>query len=481
MQIIRNSTHPANKQIGLAQADLISEASVEKLSDGVCFRRPRLLVIAFSCDPHESMEHRNGWYRALQAARYFDVTVLCGPQSNAQELNEQIAGQFTDLQIHFDVVQVDPKTQKLLDSSLLFYVGYRRWLTKAFEYAKQLEAHQSFDASHLVSLCGYREPGEFWKLQAQFLWGPIGGTSGFPVRFLSICDLRGGLFELARNIVNYSQLRFSRRIRNAIEKTSVLVAANRSSQCDLQRHLQVETPLELETGIDFPVADPKPARSPERPLRILWAGRLRTWKGLPILIYAIARLPKDVAVQVRVVGDGSCKESWKKLARRLGVEHMIEWIDRPPYRDSLEYYRWADVFSFTSLRDTSGTGLLESLAMGTPIVGLDHQGSADIMTSDCAIRIGTRSPAVSIHQLSEAIVKLAKDPALLKRLSDGSIERAKAFSWDSRRGAVEDSYERIAAQVISSQRRVEGVVPESCPVPSLTTRVQCSAESILES
>ena len=424
----------------------------EKAKPNEVLDRPRLLLIAFCCDQHESMEHRNGWRRALQATRHFDVTVLCGPRSNAEVLNKEIEGQFSPTQLSFSAPPVDRLTQKLLSSEMLFYFGYRRWLRRMYEYAKQIDRESGLATCHLVSLCGYRDPGNFWKLQAPFLWGPIGGTSDFPLRYLGIMDVRGGMVELLRNVVNSSQLRLSSRIRRAMSNTTTLVSANRSTQRDLKKHFNIDSELELETGIDFPVASPRSVRNLDQPFRILWAGRLRSWKGLPLLLHALAKVPSTIPIQVKVVGGGISKRAWQKLSIRLGVDHLIEWIDRPPYRESLTHYQWADAFAFTSLRDTSGTGLLESLAMGAPIIGLDHQGSADIMTDESAIRVSIRNPATTIKEFSEAIVRLAKDADLLKRLSDGARTRATKFVWHNRLGAIDEAY-----QILASQRSLQEV------------------------
>jgi glycosyltransferase involved in cell wall biosynthesis len=95
----------------------------------------------------------------------------------------------------------------------------------------------------------------------------------------------------------------------------------------------------------------------------------------------------------------------------------------------MEHYHWADVFAFTSLRDTSGTGLLESLAAGVPIIGLDHQGAADMITDNCGIKISVGSPKKSIDEFTRALIRLSRDATELHRLSLGATERAKNYQW----------------------------------------------------
>lgn len=390
----------------------------------------RLLILAFSVHPDKNMEDRNGWHRALQAARNHCVVVICGPMSNISELNAAVPSSLKG-RIEFVPIRLNAFCEYCLSAEKLFYFGYRNWLANAKRAAIKMHAQRPFVLSHLVSLCGYREIGEFWQIGCPSIIGPIGGTSGFRIAYLTIVDWFGGTFEVLRNAINAYQARYSNRIRRAIGKSAVVIAANSSTRNDLQHYALKPIRVSLEAGIDYPVEFEKAMRLADEPLKILWAGRLRTWKALPLLLYAIAELPSDVQVSLRVVGDGKCERSWKRLAESLGIAQKIEWNRRPAYRDSLRFYRDADLFAFTSLRDTSGTGLLESLTAGTPILALNHQGAADIVTEQCGVPISVRSPRQSITEFRDAIVSLAQDPVRLKSLSDGALIRSQAFQWSS--------------------------------------------------
>jgi glycosyltransferase involved in cell wall biosynthesis len=403
-------------------------------------RRERILMIAFSCDPDQSMEDRNGWNRAIQAAERYDVVVLTNSESHSSRLYLSVPNHLKG-RIEFLSVPLSTKQQRQLNCPLRFYRGYRAWLESGKRLADKHHAERPFALTHLVSLCGYREPGNFWQLDAPFIFGPVGGTSGFPVRFLSIIDFRSGLFELARNVLNSYQLLWSRRVRLAIRGAARVIAANESSCKDLRTILgDRNISVELETALDYAPEPPKGVREVGAPLKILWTGRFRAWKGLPLLLHAIAELPSDVRVQLKIVGEGSCLQSWQKLASKLGIEAQLEWIDRPRYRESIPYYRWADVFSFTSLRDTSGTGLLEALAAGTPIIGMNHQGAADIMSRGGSIPISAESPRKAISEIRAAIIKVAGDADYLKTLSNEATQRAYDYCWDTRASSMHEIY-----------------------------------------
>ncbi len=412
--------------------------------------RRKLLIVAYSFHPSGTMEERNGWMRAVKAAQDHFVTVLYRPIDSLRTLVSAIPHSVPNGQLQLTPIDLGGLPRALERMDATFYFGYRAWHRRAFEVAKKLHAESPFDLAHMVSLCGYREPGFIWKLPIPHVWGPIGGAHNFPVQFSGLLDPWNALRESVRSVINYYQLRYCRRIR-AAARASTVVVATRSSQHELRHVLGNKAEVDLETGIEQAISPPRSPRNPEAPLRILWAGRFREWKALPLLLYAIKELPSDIRIQLRIVGHGQSQQRWARLAQRYQMEHNIEWIARPRnYRDSLQHYDWADVFAFTSLRDTSGTGLLDSLAAGTPIIGVDHQGAADIMTDECAIRVPVTKKSPTIQEFARGLTALARDPELWLLLSHGATRRAAEFTWEKRHQVMSNIYERLLKRSFTS-------------------------------
>lgn len=406
-------------------------------------RRPRVLISAYACHPESSMESRLAWRRAVLAADRHDVTVICGPAFSADELARFADEQGLADRLRFYSIGHDRCGGLLVGTRCLYYAGYSRWQRRVLALAKRLHAETPFDLVHQVNYCGYREPGVAWRLGVPYVWGPVGGTQSFPVRFVRYAGILGGARELFRNALNFYQLRYSRRVGRAAKAASTIISATSRCQQDLLRARGIRTERELETGLDCPIGPPRAARDSTQTFRVLAAGRLEPWKGLPLLIQAVAALPTRVPIRVRVLGDGSQRDAWKRLAERKLVADRFEFVPWPSYRDTLTHYRWADALAFTSLRDTSGTGLLESLASGAPIIGLDHQGAADVMTDKCAIRVPVDSPRRVVDAFADAITRLSDDPALWLRLSRGAQQRAGDFDWDSRAERTNELYARV--------------------------------------
>lgn len=386
------------------------------------------------------METRIGWNRAVHAARQHEVTVLHGNPQHADTLASEAAELGLSDRLRFVAIERCWMSRLFNRTATTYYLGYRAWHACALETARELHAETPFDLVHQTTFCGFREPGDGWRLGPPFVWGPVGGTQAFPTAYLGQLGPRGAWIELCRNAINAWQLRFSRRVRNATRAASVLIAATEKAADDIRRTSGRRVPVQLETGLVQSVGPPREPRRADEPLKVLWAGRLRAWKTLPLLLKALPLLPEDIDWRLRVLGVGACEKGWKRTAEKLGIADRIEWVGWPDYEQTLPHYRWADAFAFTSMRDTSGTGLLEALAAGTPIVAVDHQGAADILSSRCGLPVPVGRPRDTITGFSTALTTLARDPELWKRLSEGARAEATNHLWECQSETLLDWY-----------------------------------------
>lgn len=408
-------------------------------------RRPRLLILAYACSPARGSEGGVGWNRAVQAARYCDTWVVCQDGPMGDEIRRHLAAHGPVPGLTFEFVEKTPTVRFLMKFPGLYYAGLNLWHRRAYPAAVRLHREVGFDVAHLVNLCTFREPGYLWTLGIPHIWGSWGGTNNFPWRFLGVAGVGGAIVEASRTVVNRLQFRFGPRIRRAARAGTVLVT-NTLARRDFARvH---GTPAELLpcNGITRVTDTPRSWAGTGRPLRILWSGELRPIKGLPLLLRAMAQLPADLPVEVRVLGRGPSQGSWQRLARRLGVAGRVTWTGWLPHAEALQQYAWADVFAFTSLRDTFPTVILEALGAGLPVVCLDHHGMSDMVTERCGVKIPVTTPTKVTEDLAAALVGLARDPERWEALSRAGVERAREFLWSRLGTQMGEVYRRVLAE-----------------------------------
>ena len=440
----------------MAVGNVMGQATSER-------RRARVLQLAYACSPWRGSEPGVGWNRAVEAAKYSDVWVIC----EGVEFQHQVLGHLEAIGemegLHFQFVHKSRLEQILSKVPGAYYLAYRLWHRRAFQVAKSLHKEVNFDLVHQVNLCGYREPGQLGQMNLPFIWGPIGGTQNHPWVAIGQAGPRGGLQETVRSIANSLQLRFSRRVRRAAESADLLLVANSTNQADFERLLGKSVPVLCETGSPAVPANalrnrPRSASADQR-LRLLWAGNLHAFKALPLLLRAIAMLPESVSVQLRIVGDGPQLQRWQRIADRWGVSNRIEWIGRVRDLEMQTHYTWSDVFVFTSLRDTSGNVIFEALASGVPVLAADHQGVGDIVTDDCGVKISVGTPLEMSKQYCDAIVALATDQTRLGQLSSGALRRAASYAWPEQGQRMRNYYRQLLGDTFVWECRTDSELP----------------------
>jgi len=409
-------------------------------------QRPRLLLLAYLCSPCRGSEQGVGWQRAVQAARSMDTWVLCKQQRSEEDIARFLAENGPIPGLHFSYLRLTPLEVLLKGIPGCYYLAYHLWQRRAHRRALALHRELAFDLAHQITIGSFREPGYLWKLGIPFLWGPIGGTQNYPAAMFPIAGLRGIITESARTLLNRLQLRFTPRIRKAVAKASILLAANSTGVRDLERHFHRTATLELDVGCTA-LGPEKPPRgeSSARELRILWSGVFGHRKALHILLHALAGIGASPAYTLRILGSGPLERRWRRLARHLGVDRHCQWLGWLALEEAREHYRWADVFAFTSLRDTCGTVVLEALSNGVPIVCLDHQGAGDVVTPSCGVKIPVTDPATVIKGFRQALADLGMQPSRLDELSRGARERAREYLWDRKGEKMAALYRSVIA------------------------------------
>jgi glycosyltransferase involved in cell wall biosynthesis len=436
------------------------------MTDPTCGnRRARVLQLAYACSPLRGSEPGVGWNRAVEAAKYSDVWVI----AEGIEFKSQVLGYLEDRGeaegLHFVFVPKTRLEQRLSRIPGLYYPAYNLWHRRAFCVARQLHEKTRFDLVHQVNMSGFREPGYLWKLDVPFVWGPIGGTQNYPTRMLTQAGVLGAVREASRAMLNCLQLRFSRRVRKAARRASLVLAANTTVKRHFERALGRNTDVMSEIGTSV-VTGQIGERQHGDALRLLWSGLFQVRKALPLLLKAMATLPDDVRVELRVLGDGGQRRPWQRASTRLGVHDRVEWLGWRPYAEALAQFAWADLFVFTSLRDTTGTVMLEAMANGVPVLAADHQGARDLVTPESGVKVKVGNPQETIESFRNGIVRLARDRLLLAQLACGARRRAEEFLWTRQGERMRDYYRGVLGDGYLWTKRRPEVPPDRGGVQS---------------
>lgn len=165
-----------------------------------------------------------------------------------------------------------------------------------------------------------------------------------------------------------------------------------------------------------------------------FAGSLKAWHGVDLLLRAAARLDADV--RVLIVGDGPESGKLVALADELGIADRVVFTGAVPHHTIPQhlaamtvavapYRRQAD-FYFSPLK------IVEYLAAGLPVVA-SEQGELAPLIGKAGLMV---RPDDAV-ELADALGTVLADPALRRAMHFAARRHAAGLSWDAAAAQVE--------------------------------------------
>jgi len=187
----------------------------------------------------------------------------------------------------------------------------------------------------------------------------------------------------------------------------------------------------IPNGVDLSVY--RPGLTPIRHLRdenlnILFVGRLEKRKGLGDLLRAFRAMTARVDnIRLIVVGDGPLRGRVESYISRHRLPNVI-MAGYVPDSVKPRYYDSADIFCAPATgAESFGIVLLEALASGLPVVATEVPGYMSVLEPG---RDSITVPPKNWRELAAALVILARDQELRRRLAAYAVEKARRYSWE---------------------------------------------------
>jgi len=151
-------------------------------------------------------------------------------------------------------------------------------------------------------------------------------------------------------------------------------------------------------------------------LNILYVGNINERKGIYNLISAFAEISINNKIRLKILGNGEVFKA-KELAKKLKVEHLIEFIGWVDGKEKENHYLGAQIFCLPSYTEGLPMSILEAASYGLSIISSNVGGITDIFKNkENALIINPQS----IEELKSALELLIKDSSLRGRLSESA-------------------------------------------------------------
>jgi glycosyltransferase involved in cell wall biosynthesis len=178
-------------------------------------------------------------------------------------------------------------------------------------------------------------------------------------------------------------------------------------------------------------------------------GQFTPHKGPDLLLQAMTEVwKKEPDAQLILAG------ARRKFARRLeSMISQLEKKDRDKIRLIYDFpaemkpglYAALDVFVYPSLFESFGIAFLEAWAAGKPVIGFNTGAIPWVVTH---LQDGLLVGPGNVHELSEALITLIRDPALCKKLGQNGRHKTLArFTWPEIARRFRSVYNQVIEKV----------------------------------
>jgi glycosyltransferase involved in cell wall biosynthesis len=177
---------------------------------------------------------------------------------------------------------------------------------------------------------------------------------------------------------------------------------------------------------------------------LVYMGRIAPEKNLEFLLRAFAGVSRAVPnTKLLVVGGGQKEheDGIKSFAGELGIAERVRFTGIVPYADLPSYLAMCDIFTTASVTEVHPFSVIEGMATGLPIVGIDSPGISDSIADG-------ETGLLSMDDLASFTAKLTilcPNPGLQKKMGAAAQQMSHQFSIENTAKIMLDHYTRLAA------------------------------------
>jgi glycosyltransferase involved in cell wall biosynthesis len=399
----------------------------------------KVLLSAYACLPDSGSEPGVGWNWAIGLSRFFDVFVVT-KMVNKESIDKYLSKH--NLQnLHF--VYFDFLGSKIRLKNKLFEFWYcQKWERKILKPCRKLVEKENIDIIFHSTFCGFRNHGFLYKINRPFLWGPVGGGQLFKKKYSKALFRKKDLLkEVFRNGINLLIAHFSLSISKIFKlpSKSIIIADNDTADL-LARYHHFSYIKLLDTGSNN--FQEKIHYNFESCIQLLYVGKLIPRKGLKLLIDALGK-SSFRSFHLTIVGSGLEREKLIKLSHLYGIESLISFVGEVSHSQVMDFYRKSNIFVFPSIRDTSGSVILEAMSQGLPVIAIKQGGAISIIDINCGKLIDGNTYEEICSNFVNAITGYANNRQSIIAASKAAIIRAQEFSWDRKILVMKEEIDRL--------------------------------------
>ncbi|MBL3566762.1 glycosyltransferase family 4 protein [Rhodovulum sulfidophilum] len=425
--------------------------------------RPRVLVLAESCNPEWPSLPVVGYKYARALAGVADVTLATHIRNRE---NIEAAGDMGCPVVYIDNEWIAARMYRLArllrggsevawsTNQIMAYPPYIAFEWQALRrFRAELDAGH-FDIVHRITPMSPTQPSYIaGRIRQPFVLGPLNGNLDWPAAF------RGEQKRERERLRGLRDLyRFLPFARSTFTGAAAILAAFPHTIADLPQRLSDRIVNFPEIGFDpdmFHSRGRRPVLAGEGPRRFLFAGRLVPYKVPEVAVRAFIGSERLKPHLLHVVGDGPERPRLEAMVAEAGAGDRVIFEGRRSQAEVAQAMRQSDVFVFPSIRELGAGVVIEAMASGMVSLVTDYGAPGHLAAEGRGTRVALQPLEGLVRDYRAAMEACLEAPGAHAEMARRAEAHAVAhYTWAAKAGHTAEIY--AALQV---GRGLEGLRP----------------------
>lgn len=243
-------------------------------------------------------------------------------------------------------------------------------------------------------------------------------------------------------------------MRQVFNRDSIIIVPSRQIEAVLRRYGVQREMIWIPNGVDNSIFYPQPEGAVELRKKLaqqhpslsdgpilLFAGRLGYEKNVLLLLDAFIAVHREVpSAHLIFVGNGPVMDDLRNRVHKADLDAFVHFTGYVPRGELPLYYSMATLFTFPSVTETQGLVTIEAMLCGTPVVGVNEMGTAEVMAGEKGGLLADNSAS----SVAEKILLLLKNPLLLEQKKQEALAQGKVWTIENSCSILEDLYWRFS-------------------------------------
>jgi glycosyltransferase involved in cell wall biosynthesis len=409
-------------------------------------KRLKILVSAYACEPQKGSEPGVGWNWVKQIARFHDVWVIT--RSNNKTPIEKALDNEPMKNVHWIYYDLPKWIRFWKKGERGVHIYYYLWQVAIYFIARRYNKEIRFNILHHVTFVKYWAPSFLSFLKVPLVWGPVGGGESTPKQFYKEFSLRGRLYEYVRNLARLIG-EIDPFVRVTAKYSIVTISTTRETESRLKRIKSKNILILSQVAVSNNELKKliRNTGNNSNNTRFVSVGTLIHWKGFHKGLESFVSIANNYhPMDYWIIGYGPEKKKLNKYIIDSGMNSYIKLLGSKSREEVLDILNECDVLVHPSFHDSGGMVCVEAMAAGKPVICLDLGGPALLVTDDTGFKIPTQSPDQVTKDMAKAMLTLANNPELRKRMGEAGRRRVKKhFLWEKKGDFINNIYQDIVS------------------------------------